>query len=270
MVAASPVAAAAEEVAAVAAAPSDPAAGFEPIQPDMDGFVLGTPALVCRWRIAGGSVPLLNRHIRALSRREVMGERLTREMLAWVKQHIEWTLAAGSIGHPDGVLMLIVDEAGKAAMTVGDYTALPSCSTRACIARAQDAHHEAERTSVAPETLWAVVDGVLYVALEQGLRLGGTADFVSQLAKTLGLTVIHDGGLLVRAQTGDWSFGEDANGLPVVAEELFLVSDEHGVVIAGDFAPSSAAEPGSADGGSIARKLAESYATLLEKSRGRA
>ena len=183
---------------------------------DMDGFVLGKPELVCRWRLAGGKLPLENRHLRALSRRMVGGERLSRELLGWAKQHIEWTLAAGSIGHPDGVLMLIVDEAGKAAMTVGDYAALPSCSTRACIARAQDAHHEAEHTSVAPETLWAVVDGVLYVALEQGLRLGGTADFVSQLAKTLGLTVIHDGGLLARAQAGDWSFGEDEDRKSVV------------------------------------------------------
>ncbi|MBQ6394779.1 MAG: hypothetical protein IJH87_00325 [Atopobiaceae bacterium] len=271
--AASPAAVAAEEVAAVAAAPSSPAAGFEPIQPDMDGFVLGTPALVCRWRIAGGSAPLLNRHIRALSRRVVNGASPTREMLAWVKQHIEWTRAAGSIGHPDGVLMLIVDEAGKAAMTVGDYVDLPSRSTRGLVARALDAHREAERTSVAPETLWTVADGVLHVGLEQGERPGGTADFISQLSKTLGLSVIHDPALLERAAAGDFAFGVDANGLPLIADALFLVSDEHGVFIAEDFGGDGGEHESlphdSADGTGIARKLAESYAALLERSRER-
>ena len=32
-------------------------------------FELGEPALVCRWRIAGGRLPLENRHLRALGAR---------------------------------------------------------------------------------------------------------------------------------------------------------------------------------------------------------
>ena len=36
---------------------------------EMRNFKLGTPALVCRWRLASGRLPLENRHLRALSRR---------------------------------------------------------------------------------------------------------------------------------------------------------------------------------------------------------
>ena len=35
---------------------------------EMRDFKLGTPALVCRWRLASGRLPLENRHLRALSR----------------------------------------------------------------------------------------------------------------------------------------------------------------------------------------------------------
>ena len=37
----------------------------------MDEFELGVPALVCRWRLAGRTLPLENRHLRALSQRRV-------------------------------------------------------------------------------------------------------------------------------------------------------------------------------------------------------
>ena len=86
---------------------------------EMEGFSLGTPALVCRWRLAAGTLLLGNRHIRALARRIVNGRPITPELVAWSKQHIEWTLAEGSVENPDGVLLLIVDENGAAAMTVG-------------------------------------------------------------------------------------------------------------------------------------------------------
>ena len=33
---------------------------------DQERFTLGTPALVCRWRLASGALPLENRHLRAL------------------------------------------------------------------------------------------------------------------------------------------------------------------------------------------------------------
>ena len=87
-------------------------------------FELGTPAIVCRWRLSGGSLPLENRHLRALLARTGNGKRVTKQLVAWAKQHIEWTLAEGSIGQADGVLMVVIDCDGKAAMTVGDYQPL--------------------------------------------------------------------------------------------------------------------------------------------------
>ncbi len=56
---------------------------------------LDKPALVCRWRMSNKKVPMLNRHIRALSERLVQGEPLTHNMLSWAKQHVEWSLAEG-------------------------------------------------------------------------------------------------------------------------------------------------------------------------------
>ena len=155
---------------------------------DMDGFVLGKPELVCRWRLAGGKLPLENRHLRALSRRMVGGERLSRELLGWAKQHIEWTLAPGSVAHPDGVLMLIVDEAHQAAMTVGAYEPLRRTSCAWLVKRAEESLREAEATGVAPESLWAVTDDCLVMGLGGEATPSGAADLVLQLADTLGIS----------------------------------------------------------------------------------
>ena len=39
------------------------------IAAEQEGFELGTPALVCRWRLSGGMLPMANRHLRALAAR---------------------------------------------------------------------------------------------------------------------------------------------------------------------------------------------------------
>ena len=64
-------------------------------QEAVEKFTLDKPALVCRWRMSNKKVPMLNRHIRALSERLVQGEPLTHNMLSWAKQHVEWSLAEG-------------------------------------------------------------------------------------------------------------------------------------------------------------------------------
>ena len=46
-------------------------------QEAVEKFTLDKPALVCRWRMSNKKVPMLNRHIRALSERLVQGEPLT-------------------------------------------------------------------------------------------------------------------------------------------------------------------------------------------------
>ena len=81
--------------------------------PWTEDFALGTPALVCRWRLADRTLPLENRHLRALSRRVVDDAPVSSQLVAWAKQHIEWTLAEGAAACPDGTLMLVVDEVSR-------------------------------------------------------------------------------------------------------------------------------------------------------------
>lgn len=213
--------------------------------PDMEGFELGTPALVCRWRLARRRLPLENRHIRALLARAVNGEPMPQALAAWVKQHIEWTLEEGSAEHPDGVLMLIVDENGRAAMTAGPYQPLDDTRLAALARRAKQAQEEAATTKVAPETLWLAVDGTLVWDPGEGCAASGAATLVAQLAQTIGLPVEREGELLERVAYGELSY-----------EEAFLVSDEHGVV------PASDAE------GPFGRRFADGYERLRQSTRG--
>jgi hypothetical protein len=112
-----------------------------------EGFELGAPALVCRWRLAGGALPLANRHLRALAQRTVTGKLVSPELVAWAKQHIEQTLWRGSLEHPEGVLMLIIDREGRAAMTVGPYTPLEDMTIRGLARRSKRAADEAFQTA---------------------------------------------------------------------------------------------------------------------------
>ena len=209
----------------------------------MENFELGAPALVCRWRLAARTLPLENRHLRALGRRTVSGSPVSAQLVAWAKQHIEWTLADGAAPHPDGVLMVVVDVRGRAAMTVGPYEPPASVAPSDLVARALAGKREAERTGVAPESLWAVRDGALTWGATDGESPSGTASLVCDLAQTLGIPVSRDARLAERAAAGD--AGPD---------EVFLVSDEHGVVAARGCS------------GPLSERLARGYATLLERA----
>lgn len=177
-------------------------------------FELGTPSLICRWRLANGGLPLENRHLRAFSQRGV-----DPALVSWAKQHIEWTLANGAAANPDGVLMVVVDEEGQAAMSVGPYKALGDTSINALLQRAMQAQTEASRTGVAPETLWAVTAGQITSYLDPAEKLAGASSLVSDLM------VAHHLQFTYEAQISD------AQAL-AAADEVFLVSDEHGVVAA--------------------------------------
>lgn len=207
-------------------------------------FMLGEPALVCRWRLAGATLPLENRHLRALSRRHLGDAPLDDKLVAWAKQHIEWTLASGAAEHPDGVLMLMVDERGRAAMTVGPYEPLTDRRLPALLARADLAEREADQTDVAPETIWSVVDGGLVWGLGEGCVPSGTASLVEDLARTLGISVERRAGLLDEVRSGGLAF-----------DEAFVVSDEHGVAL-----PEGLACP-------LGERFLEGYGTLLRKAR---
>ena len=159
-------------------------------QEAVEKFTLDKPALVCRWRMSNKKVPMLNRHIRALSERLVQGEPLTHNMLSWAKQHVEWSLAEGDYTARDGVLMLVIDINGNAAMTVGEYEPLADTSAKALRARSAEARSEADETGVAPELLAAVNDGELAFVAPADECLCGTATLIEQLAKTKDIPVI--------------------------------------------------------------------------------
>ncbi|OFK25271.1 hypothetical protein [Olsenella sp. HMSC062G07] len=207
-------------------------------------FELGEPALVCRWRLAGGRLPLENRHLRALRRREVGGEPVDVALVAWAKQHVEWTLPAGAARHPDGVLMLVVDTNGQAAMTVGPYEGLPDVTLRALGRRARRAELEGVETGISPESLWVVFEGTLLWNVASGAMPSGATSLVEDLAHSVGLVVRRREGLLADLHDGE-----------VVPSEAFLVSDEHGVVVASDCA------------GSEGRRFREGLERLWEQTR---
>ena len=187
-------------------------------------FHLGKPELVCRWRLAGRSVPLLNRHMRALGARHVRGEALTANLLGWVKQHIEWSLAEDPSAVADGVLMIVVDEDGQAAMSTGVYEPLAKTSLDDLAARAQTAQTEAAELGVAPEVLCVVEGGGIVVGLPEEAPAAGALSLIEQLAQTRGIALRRDPALPYRAVSG------------LVGGAAFLVSDEHGVVAAEDAA----------------------------------
>ena len=239
--------------------------------PSFAGFELGTPALVCRWRLANRALPLENRHLRSLGARRVNGIPVSTQLVAWAKQHIEWTLAEGSAPHPNGVLMLVMDNEGRAAMSVGPYDLLASVSAADLAARAVAAAHEARATGVAPETLWAVRAGALVCGTESGWRPSGIDSLVTDLAKTLGVPVCHDPLLAADVLDGEKNLGGqpagekglgespagEARAAGPLCDELFLASDEHGIVPAAGLV------------GPHARRLVDGYAKLLEAAKKR-
>lgn len=208
----------------------------------MDGFRLGRPALVCRWRLAGRGLPLENRHLRALSRRVVNGAPVSAQLVAWAKQHIEWTLAEGASLHPDGVLMTVIDERGNAAMAVGPYEPLKRTTALALAQRAARGTREGSETGVSPETLWALSEDRLLWGAGRDEAPSGTASLVSDLARTLGFSVERADDLVERVRAKD-----------IEVSEVFLTSDEHGVVLASNAQ------------GSSSRRFAAGYEKLLAR-----
>lgn len=214
-------------------------------------FEVGEPVLVCRWRLSAGKLPAFSRHMRALGKRVINGKPLSKQLTGWVKQHIEWTLADGSHENPDGVLMLMVDAEGRAAMAVGPYEALADTTASALAERARTAEREGSQTEVAPETFWAVKDNTLMVNLGVGDALSGATSLIVNLAETLGMSLERQPTLL-----------DDYDSDPSQYSEIFLVSDEHGVVLpaAGDNSGVACAA------GKYGQRFADGWETLLKKS----
>ena len=213
-------------------------------QANVQTFELGTPVIVCRWRLCESKLPLENRLLRALGKRQVGGVPVSCKLLAWAKQHLEWTLRRGSSDYPEGTLMVVIDEDGQAVMTVGPYEPLQATSLAALIDRARIAADEAHKTCVAPETLLIVKNNVLYAGVEQGTFMSGVASLVADLARTLGIPLVYESDLVEKLAHKQIAF-----------DQAFLCSDEHGIVAADGY-----------DAG-MAHKFVDSYQTLFEKER---
>ncbi|QWT17986.1 hypothetical protein KPC83_02280 [Collinsella sp. zg1085] len=228
-------------------------------------FDLDQPVLVCRWRMAHRRVPLLARHIRALAARRINGQAVQKNLVAWAKQHIEWSLADAELTDPSGVLMLVIDVHGNAAMSVGPYQPLPEenlnqplrphaeflpiASPELLLERARLARSEFHATGIAPEVLCAQQDMQLLIYDECGTNphqtcasaakhahakvsrvSAGVLSLVKQLAQTKGLSCVYVSDLPSRDE---------------LLQDSFLVSDEHGIVHSAlpEAATPSAAQP---------------------------
>ena len=186
-------------------------------------FELDNPELICRWRLAGSVLPLDNRHLRALGKRLVAQKEVSPHLIAWAKQHIEGTLKEGSQEYPDGVLMILLESNGQAAMTVGPYQPLKESSLLSLAGRARISQREELQTHCAPEVLWLVKDGKLIAGVSEESIRSGVASLVLDLSQTLNEPVEFNSEIIAQVFEGTAEF-----------DEAFLTSDEHGIVCASD------------------------------------
>ena len=186
-------------------------------------FEFDNPELVCRWRLAGGALPLDNRHLRALSRRIVAQKEVSPHLIAWAKQHIEGTLKEGSQEYPDGVLMILLESNGQAVMTVGPYQSLEERSVLSLAGRARISQREEQQTHCAPEVFWLVKDGRIIVGITEESVQSGATSLVLDLAQTLHEPIEFNPDVVAQVFDGTVEF-----------DEAFLTSDEHGIVCASD------------------------------------
>ncbi len=188
--------------------------------PKLQGFSLEHPALVVRWKLKDRSLPLQNRHLRALSESMANGRQVSSQLVAWAKQHIEWTLESGAIDHPDGVLLLVVDTDGQAVMSTGPYEQLRHRGASDLANRAVSSRFNQLGGGVASEVLWASADDGLICGAQENDIQSGMTSLVLDLAHTLKLDVRFDEDLANKVLEGE-NF-----------EEVFLSSDEHGIILA--------------------------------------
>jgi hypothetical protein len=141
--------------------------------------------------------------------------------------------------------MIIVDEEGRAAMTVGPYEPLQETAARELAIRALKSRREFEETAIAPETFWAVrPDGTLILGAGPEEHVAGATSLIQDLAQTLGMPVVRMPDLASAYLEGSAD-----------AAEYFLVSDEHGVVPAADAT------------GKTSESFRAGYQKLLDKTR---
>lgn len=221
-------------------------------QPESDaadaGIKLGEAAFVCRWRLVDGVLPLKVRHLRALGHRSVAGVNISKQHVAWASQHIDWTLYEGAKQYPDGVLIVYVDEDLRMAMGVRAFEPLKRRSANDLLLRAERSQTEAYNTGVSPEDLWVIRDNILWRSWVNPSKESGVASLLKDLCRTLGTTTRLSETLLDESAKRGFSS----------RDEVFLASDEYGIVAAPDHS------------GPVAARYVEYYDKLLESERKKA
>ena len=173
-----------------------------------EDLMTGNPTISVRWRLHKCALPLKSRHLHAFESRG-----LSAGLKSWARQHIEWTLAEGSLKEPNGVMTFVVDDQGRAVMGVEPYVGLPAMDACALIARADGYADDVVPGEVAWLAREEAGSTVLTARVEPAKALSGANSLVADLAKTLKVGVAFDPAAQVQA-----------------GDEVMLVSDEHGVV----------------------------------------
>lgn len=189
-----------------------------------EDFHIGEPALVMRWRLQKQDLPLKGRLLRALGQRVTpQGVQVSEALVAWATQHIEWTLTSGSKETPDGVLMLVIDTLGRAAMSTGPFVPL-NRDAHALRERLLETIEETKTTRVFSEGLIYIdesspSDPYIIFGCRSDAHLSGCASLVADLAKHKHVSINYFDDLMVL-------FEQDLHD----KNNFALVSDEFGVV----------------------------------------
>ena len=175
------------------------------------------PVFTVRWRLQNRALPLKSRLLRAFAASGV-----SNGLASWARQHIEWTLAEGTAKEPNGVLVLSMDDQGRAMMAAEPYESLAPHTAAELLERTA---HEAAQP-LEGEVVWVARNGgAALVALTDASKpLSGVNSLIVDLAKTLGISVSFES--RENAEALVTALGAD--------DEVFLASDEHGVVPASD------------------------------------
>lgn len=182
-----------------------------------EDLFVGEPVLTVRWRLQNNALPLKNRHLRAFGKRGV-----TIALQSWARQHLEWTLAEGSLGNADGVLTLAVDDQGRAVMGIEPYEPLEQTALADLLDRVRNKAGD----TVEDEVVWVCREGALHALTDGSKPLSGANSLVADLAGTLGTPSVFDQAMRDGLLAGTFPLDPD--------DEAFLVSDEYGVVAASD------------------------------------
>lgn len=217
-------------------------------RPQSSGATLGEAAFICRWRLVDGVLPLKARHLRALGYRSVAGASITKQHVAWASEHIDWTLYEGAKQFPDGVLIVYVDFDLQMGMGVRAFEPLKRKSANDLLVRAERSQIEAINIGVSPEDLWVLRDGILWRGWTNPSRESGVASLMKDLCRTLGTPTRLSETLLEECTKGGFT----------PRDEVFLASDEYGIVAAPDHS------------GPHVERYVEYYEKLLESERKKA